>query len=149
MDGNFTTYKQKCWILYINGASDPIKIKTYLTNYFLLQGNIGSSNWGLNLLQEENVIPDIMMLAQHCEVLSVRGYVYLIIKQNLKMIVPVGFQMPVLYSQGYIFCHWFGNQLLRIIDDSVWEDSQNCLGSSKVQANKICGGGNYITFCLL
>ncbi|KAM6304633.1 rapamycin-insensitive companion of mTOR isoform 2-T2 [Podargus strigoides] len=36
-------------------------------------GNIGSSNWGLNLLQEENVIPDIMVLAQHCEVLSVRG----------------------------------------------------------------------------
>ncbi|XP_066845090.1 rapamycin-insensitive companion of mTOR isoform X2 [Anser cygnoides] len=36
-------------------------------------GNIGSSNWGLNLLQEENVIPDIMTLAQHCEVLSVRG----------------------------------------------------------------------------
>uniref|UniRef100_A0A8B9J176 RPTOR independent companion of MTOR complex 2 n=1 Tax=Amazona collaria TaxID=241587 RepID=A0A8B9J176_9PSIT len=36
-------------------------------------GNIGSSNWGLNLLQEENVIPDIMALAQHCEVLSVRG----------------------------------------------------------------------------
>ncbi|XP_049650727.1 rapamycin-insensitive companion of mTOR isoform X4 [Accipiter gentilis] len=36
-------------------------------------GNIGSSNWGLNLLQEENVIPDIMALAQQCEVLSVRG----------------------------------------------------------------------------
>ncbi|XP_069077437.1 rapamycin-insensitive companion of mTOR isoform X1 [Pleurodeles waltl] len=36
-------------------------------------GNIGSSNWGLNLLQEENVIPDIIALAQHCEVLSVRG----------------------------------------------------------------------------
>ncbi|KAM9392798.1 LOW QUALITY PROTEIN: rapamycin-insensitive companion of mTOR-like [Pholidichthys leucotaenia] len=36
-------------------------------------GNIGSSNWGLNLLQEENVIPDILLLAQHCEVLSVRG----------------------------------------------------------------------------
>ncbi|XP_074062888.1 rapamycin-insensitive companion of mTOR isoform X2 [Macrotis lagotis] len=36
-------------------------------------GNIGSSNWGLNLLQEENVIPDIMTLAQHCEVLSIRG----------------------------------------------------------------------------
>ncbi|XP_024908678.1 rapamycin-insensitive companion of mTOR-like [Cynoglossus semilaevis] len=35
--------------------------------------NIGSSNWGLNLLQEENVIPDIITLAQHCEVLSVRG----------------------------------------------------------------------------
>ncbi|KAL2100031.1 hypothetical protein ACEWY4_004425 [Coilia grayii] len=36
-------------------------------------GNIGSSNWGLNLLQEENVIPDIVALAQHCEVLSIRG----------------------------------------------------------------------------
>ncbi|XP_042608344.1 rapamycin-insensitive companion of mTOR-like isoform X1 [Cyprinus carpio] len=36
-------------------------------------GNIGSSNWGLNLLQEENVIPDIIALAQHCEVLSIRG----------------------------------------------------------------------------
>ncbi|XP_077571303.1 rapamycin-insensitive companion of mTOR-like isoform X3 [Stigmatopora nigra] len=36
-------------------------------------GNIGSSNWGLNLLHEENVIPDILALAQHCEVLSVRG----------------------------------------------------------------------------
>ncbi|TNN86471.1 Rapamycin-insensitive companion of mTOR [Liparis tanakae] len=36
-------------------------------------GNIGSSNWGLNLLQEENVIPDILTLAQHCDVLSVRG----------------------------------------------------------------------------
>ncbi|XP_067087124.1 LOW QUALITY PROTEIN: rapamycin-insensitive companion of mTOR-like [Osmerus mordax] len=36
-------------------------------------GNIGSSNWGLNLLQEENVIPDILGLALHCEVLSVRG----------------------------------------------------------------------------
>lgn len=50
---------------------------TDLNDLFLflspLQGNIGSSNWGLNLLQEENVIPDILTLAQHCEVLSVRG----------------------------------------------------------------------------
>ncbi|XP_067885233.1 rapamycin-insensitive companion of mTOR isoform X1 [Heterodontus francisci] len=36
-------------------------------------GNIGSSNWGLNLLQEENVIPDVIALAQTCEILSVRG----------------------------------------------------------------------------
>ncbi|XP_056601916.1 rapamycin-insensitive companion of mTOR [Triplophysa dalaica] len=36
-------------------------------------GHIGSSNWGLNLLQEENLLPDIIALAQHCEVLSVRG----------------------------------------------------------------------------
>ncbi|KAG7235532.1 hypothetical protein INR49_002578 [Caranx melampygus] len=37
------------------------------------QGNIGSSNWGLNLLLEERVIPDIVALAHHCEVLSIRG----------------------------------------------------------------------------
>ncbi|XP_069819195.1 rapamycin-insensitive companion of mTOR isoform X2 [Dendropsophus ebraccatus] len=36
-------------------------------------GNIGSSNWGLNLLVEEHVIPDIVALAQQCEVLSIRG----------------------------------------------------------------------------
>ncbi|XP_030004828.1 rapamycin-insensitive companion of mTOR-like [Sphaeramia orbicularis] len=36
-------------------------------------GNIGSSNWGLNLLLEEGVIPDIVALAYHCEVLSIRG----------------------------------------------------------------------------
>uniref|UniRef100_A0AAR2KBP4 RPTOR independent companion of MTOR, complex 2 a n=1 Tax=Pygocentrus nattereri TaxID=42514 RepID=A0AAR2KBP4_PYGNA len=36
-------------------------------------GNIGSSNWGVNLLQEENIIPDIITLAQSCEVLSIRG----------------------------------------------------------------------------
>ncbi|KTG33649.1 hypothetical protein cypCar_00001480 [Cyprinus carpio] len=41
-------------------------------------GNIGTSNWGLNLLQEENVIPDIIALAHDCEVLSIRGYVLLI-----------------------------------------------------------------------
>ncbi|XP_070780329.1 LOW QUALITY PROTEIN: rapamycin-insensitive companion of mTOR-like [Enoplosus armatus] len=39
----------------------------------LSQGNIGSSNWGLNLLLEEGVIPDIVALAHHCEVLSIRG----------------------------------------------------------------------------
>ncbi|KAM3874200.1 rapamycin-insensitive companion of mTOR-like [Diretmus argenteus] len=36
-------------------------------------GNIGSSTWGLNLLLEEGVILDIVALAQHCEVLSIRG----------------------------------------------------------------------------
>nr|XP_046231656.1 rapamycin-insensitive companion of mTOR-like isoform X2 [Scatophagus argus] len=36
-------------------------------------GNIGSSNWGLNLLLEDGVITDIVSLAHHCEVLSIRG----------------------------------------------------------------------------
>ena len=44
-----------------------------LTSCLLYQGNIGSSNWGLNLLLEEAVIPDIVALAHHCEVLSIRG----------------------------------------------------------------------------
>ncbi|XP_076854812.1 rapamycin-insensitive companion of mTOR isoform X3 [Brachyhypopomus gauderio] len=35
--------------------------------------NIGSSNWGVALLQEEGVVPHIITLAHHCEVLSVRG----------------------------------------------------------------------------
>ena len=39
------------------------------------QGNIGSTNWGVNLLLEEGVVPEVVALAQHCEVLSVRGYV--------------------------------------------------------------------------
>lgn len=48
-------------------------------NSVYFKGNIGTSNWGLNLLQEENVIPDIVTLAHNCEVLSIRGYVFLII----------------------------------------------------------------------
>ncbi|XP_030197602.1 rapamycin-insensitive companion of mTOR isoform X2 [Gadus morhua] len=36
-------------------------------------GNIGSTNWGVNLLLEEGVVPEVVALAQHCEVLSVRG----------------------------------------------------------------------------
>nr|XP_020511696.1 rapamycin-insensitive companion of mTOR-like [Labrus bergylta] len=36
-------------------------------------GHIGTSSWGLNLLQEEGVIPDIVDLAHSCEVLSIRG----------------------------------------------------------------------------
>lgn len=50
------------------------KVKSVGADHFLcVQGNVGTSNWGLNLLQEENVIPDIVALAHHCEVLSIRG----------------------------------------------------------------------------
>ncbi|XP_041667185.1 rapamycin-insensitive companion of mTOR-like isoform X3 [Cheilinus undulatus] len=37
-------------------------------------GHIGSSTWGLNLLQDEGVIPDLVDLAHSCEVLSIRGF---------------------------------------------------------------------------
>lgn len=46
------------------------------TSCLFYQGNIGSSNWGLNLLLEEGVISDIVALAYHCEVLSIRGQDY-------------------------------------------------------------------------
>ena len=37
------------------------------------QGHLGSSVWGLALLIEENIVPDIIKLAEECGVFSVRG----------------------------------------------------------------------------
>ncbi|XP_070563534.1 rapamycin-insensitive companion of mTOR-like isoform X2 [Ptychodera flava] len=36
-------------------------------------GHIGSSTWGLKLLAQEEILPDIIRLAEECEVFSVRG----------------------------------------------------------------------------
>jgi len=36
-------------------------------------GHIGSSLRGLDLLQEEDVLVDLVELAENCEILSVRG----------------------------------------------------------------------------
>ncbi|XP_033125633.1 rapamycin-insensitive companion of mTOR-like [Anneissia japonica] len=36
-------------------------------------GHIGSSNWGLKLLEKEEIIPDVIRLAEECSVFSVRG----------------------------------------------------------------------------
>ncbi|XP_041475993.1 rapamycin-insensitive companion of mTOR-like isoform X2 [Lytechinus variegatus] len=36
-------------------------------------GHTGSTTWGLKLLQQEGIIPDIIRLAEECEVFSIRG----------------------------------------------------------------------------
>ena len=36
---------------------------------------MGTSVWGLGLLQEENIIPEIIKIAEEIEVFSIRGYV--------------------------------------------------------------------------
>lgn len=75
-----------------------------------------------------------MALAQHCEVLSVRGYVYLIIEQNFYITGTEGSQILLLHSCRCIFATWksAGNQQLRVIGNRFWENSQNYIGSSKV-----------------
>lgn len=60
-------------VILDSSAPLPGGLLILLRSVNCFQGNISSSTWGLNLLLEENVIPDIVALAQHCEVLSVRG----------------------------------------------------------------------------
>lgn len=35
---------------------------------------MGSTNWGINFLVEEAIIPEIVHLAEHCENFAIRGY---------------------------------------------------------------------------
>ena len=55
--------------------SSPIarRIKVKETCYFF-QGHIGSTNWGINFLVEEAVIPEIVRLAEECGNFAIRGY---------------------------------------------------------------------------
>lgn len=46
---------------------------------FALQGHIGTSSWGLEMLQEREIIPDVIKLAEECGVFSMRGLVLLLI----------------------------------------------------------------------
>ena len=51
----------------------------YLNNkvivYFCFQGHIGRCVWGIGLLHDENIIPEIIKLAEESGVFSVRGWV--------------------------------------------------------------------------
>ncbi|KAG7481573.1 hypothetical protein MATL_G00067520 [Megalops atlanticus] len=78
-------------------------------------GNIGSSNWGLNLLQEENVIPDIMALAQHCEVLSIRGTCLYV----LGLISKTKQGCELLKQQGWDAVRHSRRQLWPVVPDEV------------------------------
>ncbi|XP_042564192.1 rapamycin-insensitive companion of mTOR [Clupea harengus] len=78
-------------------------------------GNIGSSNWGLNLLQEEAVIPDIIALAQHCEVLSIRGTCLYV----LGLISKTKQGCDVLKQQGWDAVRHSRRQLWPVAPDEV------------------------------
>lgn len=41
-----------------------------------MQGHVGSTNWGINFLVEEGIIPEIVRLAVDCANFAIRGYVY-------------------------------------------------------------------------
>ena len=48
---------------------------------------MGTSVWGINLLQEQNIIPEIIKLAEECGVFSIRGYLArFMIGLNFKLI---------------------------------------------------------------
>ncbi|XP_026052059.1 rapamycin-insensitive companion of mTOR-like [Carassius auratus] len=83
-------------------------------------GNIGTSNWGLNLLQEENVIPDIVALAHDCEVLSIRGTCLYI----LGLISKTKQGCELLKLHGWDAVRHNRRQLWPVVPDEV-EQSQN------------------------
>ncbi|KAI1900201.1 hypothetical protein AGOR_G00047570 [Albula goreensis] len=88
-------------------------------------GNIGSSNWGLNLLQEENVIPDIMALAQHCEVLSIRGTSLYV----LGLISKTKQGCELLKQQGWDAVRHSRRQLWPVVPDEVEQQLSSELSS--------------------
>ncbi|KAG1943517.1 rapamycin-insensitive companion of mTOR isoform X2 [Pimephales promelas] len=83
-------------------------------------GNIGTSNWGLNLLQEENVIPDIVALAHDCEVLSIRGTCLYV----LGLISKTKQGCELLKLQGWDAVRHNRRQLWPVVPDDV-EQHQN------------------------
>ncbi|XP_043077159.1 rapamycin-insensitive companion of mTOR isoform X2 [Puntigrus tetrazona] len=83
-------------------------------------GNIGTSNWGLNLLQEENVIPDIVALAHDCEVLSIRGTCLYV----LGLISKTKQGCELLKLHGWDAVRHNRRQLWPVVPDEV-EQSQN------------------------
>ncbi|XP_072562718.1 rapamycin-insensitive companion of mTOR-like isoform X2 [Paramormyrops kingsleyae] len=88
-------------------------------------GNIGSSNWGLNLLQEENVIPDIVALAHHCEVLSIRGTCLYV----LGLISKTKQGCEVLKQQGWDAVRHSRRQPWPVVPDEVERQSPSELSS--------------------
>lgn len=62
---------------------DPSWLSSPLTRQFqvtdtcyFFQGHVGSTNWGINFLVEEAVIPEIVRLAEECANFAIRGYIY-------------------------------------------------------------------------
>lgn len=49
------------------------------SRFLLFQGHVGSTNWGINFLVEEAIVPLIVSLAEECENFTIRGYVMLLL----------------------------------------------------------------------
>lgn len=48
-------------------------LEELISESFIPQGNIGSTNWGINLLMEEDIIPEIVRMTEECENFAIRG----------------------------------------------------------------------------
>ena len=48
--------------------------ETIFHGVIFFQGHVGSTNWGINFLVEEAVIPEIVRLAEECGDFAIRGY---------------------------------------------------------------------------
>ena len=60
-------------MVFFSSTSSSLPRDIFSILYFLFQGNIGSTNWGINLLMEEDIIPEIVRMAEECEHFAIRG----------------------------------------------------------------------------
>ncbi|XP_074611135.1 rapamycin-insensitive companion of mTOR-like isoform X3 [Acropora palmata] len=58
-----------------NTAEDVLTLKAALWAL----GHVGSTNWGVNFLVEEAIIPEIVYLAEHCGNFAIRGTCYYVL----------------------------------------------------------------------
>ncbi|XP_061180915.1 rapamycin-insensitive companion of mTOR-like [Saccostrea echinata] len=63
----------KC--LELHSDEDVLKMKTALWAV----GHIGTSTWGVNWLEEERLLPEIIKLAEECGVFSIRGTAFYVL----------------------------------------------------------------------
>lgn len=94
----FATFIRECW-KETKDSELVLKLKSFLwavvsSNICLRdaqwidharcsQGNIGAAEGGLPFLEDEDLIPDLILVAQESPILSVRGYVRSLSLQNL------------------------------------------------------------------
>lgn len=52
----------------------PLQDDSIHGQMLFFQGHVGSTNWGINFLVEEAVIPEIVRLAEECGNFAIRGY---------------------------------------------------------------------------
>ena len=68
--------------------SPPLAGHFQVMDMLFFQGHVGSTNWGINFLVEEAVIPEIVRLAEECGNFAIRGYDV----QNISLLIKECFQ---------------------------------------------------------